>query len=291
MKIRLLLNISLSILILSSCSQDVDLPSDKEALSYKYDGNKLIRILDSVEQIEYFFVDGDINKIEAIFHGDSRNYLVQSQEFLNGGDELKVTYDSEFSNELIIETIRPNKRTIKVYHQVGDSVNRSILVSYLTISNNEDTSNYFYLKKVQEGFKICTDVKDHIFNRMEFDSLVATYTDDIHRIKYYSPEPHFYLPNLSGLETSVITENHFLRTDADSIVGTLWGFYKNKAEYPYSYMIISAFGNLPSRLRKTCDSRILIESETAKNKSLLKKIISSGKYQLEGTKLVSAKER
>lgn len=274
--------------LLISCFQKQKFPDENSSLRFSYENDELVKITDTLNNIEYFFADGDINDIEAVFIADDKDYIIQKQEFFENGG-VKITYDEEFSKETIVELNSSNVRLIQVFHLIGDTINKRALVSNLSISHKQDTFDYFYLEKTNFGFRLRTDNPEFNYSSGLLDSLVLTYVEDSERIQYYSPMKGAFIPYLNKNKSQVAKNSYDIVTDWDSIVGALWGFYREGSDYPYSYSLVSTYGDVLSRIEKKTASRRNIDAVTINNKALLKNIIASKKYRLVNSKLVIAK--
>lgn len=201
--------------------------------------NTLIKVRDTINNIDVSFLNGNPNNIYQITHFNSQGNVDKQCEYNINGEIAKITYYDNSEDIFLVEEHIGHKIRYKLYNFIGDTVNRPVVTSYYDVNATTfDTSNYFLFNYKNHTLEILTDVIDFKFDSNLMDSTVIEYTSDIDCVQYYSPEPHLYLPDLSNcLNRSSVRNRLKFEVDNEKIIGSIWSFSKNK-DFLYSYQLI-----------------------------------------------------
>jgi hypothetical protein len=289
------------IAILISCSSKQDIKREyingmnvittkNNALGFFYNSkNELVIIRDMVNRFEYYFSNGDINKMEKVIYVDSTLFKIAQVDFDLISTDKKLSIDDENSKELIEDYYHNDEIKTIIYSYLPKPIDRQIRTSSMTVTG-VDTSNYFFFDHCDSGIQIKTDNPLFMFDSKTMDSVIINYSSSFDSISFISPERHTYLPNLNQVKYESIQNSLIIPTKSDSIVGTLWTFFKTRQiDSKYAYHLIYNTGNLLERLKRkrlAISPIQFLQKETFKNRNLTEMIVESGLYELKGNQLI-----
>jgi hypothetical protein len=255
---------------------------------YNNGNNRLVKIRDIKKKIDYFFLNNDINRLSMVVHADPTKFINAEVKFDSINDSKKLSLYDEETDELIEDYYTNHQIKTIVYSYLPAPVDRQIRTSSFTVQNN-DTSDYFFFERLERGVKIRTDDSYFIFNPDIMDSVEIVYSSNVHSISFYSPEDHFYLPNMKNAIKNRILNNLIIPSNENLIVGTLWTFFnQEKKGEKYSYNIIYFQGDLMKRIARKRSGTYgiqFLKAQTIDNTQLKKELIESGGCRVNGNKL------